>query len=280
MNIQVFSRSDENQLISIRLRYRKRTWVGGSNERPRARPRLTKRCLHPATECTQCKFRYRLRRTRFLGLASSPIILLITSLVLFLALTLAVGSALHWLMRFSRFRRLVAGPTERQPRMVKLIPMKNRISRWIPFQMEDTQEEFEAAVRHDPLVPIGIELPGGFTYMQPSSGMFELVIRSMREFINGEAQEVGEGVWQMVLDAAEHLEVYSAGHYALLPFRMVARLAGLLRLGSLMGWLHPILERFSLGFSLIGSMSFATLLITSSFMAPFQLANNVRIGRG
>jgi hypothetical protein len=31
---------------------------------------------------------------------------------------------------------------------------------------------------------------------------------------------------------------------------------------------------------LIGSISFATLLITSSLMAPFQLANNVRIGRG
>lgn len=164
--------------------------------------------------------------------------------------------------------------------MVKLIPKKNRISRWIPFQMEDTQEEFEAAVRHDPLVPIGIELPGGFTYMQPSSGMFELVIRSMRAFINGEAQEVGEGMWQVVLAGADWLEVYKAGHYALLPFRLIAKAVSVLGLGTLFTWLQPVIERFSLGFSLVGSISFATLLITSSFMMPFQLANNVRIGRG
>jgi hypothetical protein len=183
-------------------------------------------------------------------------------------------------MRFSQFRRLVAGPTARQPRMVKLVRKKNRISRWIPFQMEDTQEEFEAAVRQDPLVPIGIELPGGFTYMQPSSGMFELVIRSMRAFVNGEAQEVGEGMWQMLVDAAEYLEVYKTGHYALLPFRLISKFASMVGLGRLVTFLGPIIERFSLGFSLIGSISFATLLITSSLMAPFQLANNVRIGRG
>jgi hypothetical protein len=74
--------------------------------------------------------------------------------------------------------------------------------------------------------------------------------------------------------------VYKAGHYALLPFRLVFKLATMVGLGRLVTFLGPIIERFSLGFSLIGSISFATLLITSSLMAPFQLANNVRIGRG
>lgn len=61
-------------------------------------------------ECTQCGFRYRLRRTRILGLASSKPILVVTSLVLFLTLSLLVGSILHWMLHFKSFRRIVTGP--------------------------------------------------------------------------------------------------------------------------------------------------------------------------
>lgn len=61
-------------------------------------------------ECTQCGFRYRLRRTRILGLASSKPILFVTSVIIFLTLALLVGSILHWMLHFKGFRRIITGP--------------------------------------------------------------------------------------------------------------------------------------------------------------------------
>jgi hypothetical protein len=61
-------------------------------------------------ECSQCGFRYRLRRTRILGLASSKPLLVVTSVALFLTLALLVGSILHWMLHFKSFRRIVTGP--------------------------------------------------------------------------------------------------------------------------------------------------------------------------
>jgi hypothetical protein len=61
-------------------------------------------------ECAQCGFRYRLRRTWVLGLASSKPMLVGMSVLLFLTLSLLVGSVLHWMLHFKSFRRIVTGP--------------------------------------------------------------------------------------------------------------------------------------------------------------------------
>ena len=190
-------------------------------------------------------------------------------------------------MRFSRFRRLVAGPPVHQSetggtttRMVKLLG--RRAEGWIPFVSDEGRDDFERAVRMDPLgVPIGIELPGGLTYVSTGSGMFELVIKSIRAFVNGEAWEVGVTLWMACEAGVAKLEsTYKVVSVVLAPLRFLVRVGSILGLGRLGGWFGPLVQRFSLGFSLVGSMSFVTLLITSSLMMPFQLANNVRIGRG
>ena len=165
--------------------------------------------------------------------------------------------------------------------MVKL--MGRRAEGWIPFVSdEEGRDDFERAVRMDPLgVPIGIELPGGLTYVSTGSGMFELVIKSIRAFVNGEAWEVGVTLWRACEAGVGRLEErYGGVSVVLAPVRLLGRIGSTLGLGGLGGWLGPLVQRFSLGFSLVGSMSFVTLLITSSLMMPFQLANNVRIGRG
>jgi hypothetical protein len=184
-------------------------------------------------------------------------------------------------LRFNRFRRLVAGP--RIPdtaKGIKTFTVFGRSREGGGWLQPDT--EFERAVRLDPLgVPIGIELPGGLTYVSTGSGMFELVIKSIRAFINGEAWQVGLTVFSALDMGIKTLEDdYKVISVALKPLRWTIRLCGRVGWGSLGNWLGPLLTRFSLGFSLVGSMSFVTLLITSSLMMPFQIVNNVRIGRG
>lgn len=229
-------------------------------------------------ECTQCKFRYRLRRTLILGLASSRTGLLLTSLLLFFLLTLTVGTVLHWLMHFNRFRRIVAGPgADASSKQVRILGKKELGLE--PFENQRQREVFEREVRQDPLgVPIGIELPGGLTYV--STGMFELIIKSIRAFVNGEAQQVAEAVLRLCATGIKRAQVYKPVRLAVQPFAWIYWLWLTLRLDRVFAYLSPILQRASLGFSLVGSASFVTLLITSSLLAPFQLANNVRFGRG
>ncbi|KAJ9095712.1 hypothetical protein QFC21_005584 [Naganishia friedmannii] len=235
-------------------------------------------------ECSACGFRYRLRRTRILGLASSTPIRIITSVALFITLALAVGSVLHWLLRFRGLRRIVVGPYgdtlgfDPQPNP----PASDLLSRLavghdIPW---------EEAFRHDPIgAGVRVGLPGGLVYVSTGSGVFELIVKSIRAFVNGEAAGVVAACvgfvascWDWITRTAVFVAVY---RYFIHPLHIDTLAFALLSVPAHTGGLlRPLLARFTLGLSLIGSASFVTLLITHSVMPFFHVANNLRLGRG
>lgn len=122
-------------------------------------------------------------------------------------------------------------------------------------------------------------------YVSTGSGIFELIVKSIRAFVNGEA----EGVWQGVAEVVEACFTWVGERPAvqvvydrvLRPMHLdtMARMILAIPNRSL-ALLQPLITRFVLGFSLIGSASFVTLLITHSMMAPFHVLNNIRLGRG
>ncbi|KAJ9111336.1 hypothetical protein QFC20_002627 [Naganishia adeliensis] len=239
-------------------------------------------------ECTQCGFRYRLRRTRILGLASSKPILVATSILLFLTLSLLVGSILHWMLHFKSFRRIVTGPYGDNLGFDKSLPSNSPNDRGLDLlaRLENGEDvPWEEAFRQDPIgAGVRVGLPGGLVYVSTGSGIFELVVKSVRAFVNGEA----EGVWMGVAEVGEACFEWLGERRAVRTVVDVLRPLHLDTLAHLLlaipkrslAYLQPLITRFTLGFSLIGSASFITLLITHSMMAPFHVLNNIRLGRG
>lgn len=121
-------------------------------------------------------------------------------------------------------------------------------------------------------------------YVSTGSGIFELVVKSVRAFVNGEA----EGVWMGVAEVGEACFEWLGERHAvrtvldvLRPLHLDTFAHTLLAIPKRsLAYLQPLITRFTLGFSLIGSASFITLLITHSMMAPFHVLNNIRLGRG
>src|SRR4051812_13935227 len=181
-----------------------------------------------------------------LGLASSPVILLTTSLILFLLLTLLAGQALLSLLSSTWFDVYIRRPLDA-----------------VQTQIERQAEE---------------ELGGGVWtygvgYGSATGGLLELVVKSVNVFASGEAEEV--------VVASLHKLADSVGGDAVVPPSSTWFGRGVSFFPtSIPSFLRPVLTRIFLGFSLIGSLSFTSLIISSSLIAPFQLANNFRFGRG
>lgn len=248
--------------------------------------------------CTQCGFRYRLRRTLILGLASSRIILFTTSFLIFLSLALGTGSILHWMLHFKRFRRLITGPFGDDAYIAgEGLPVGLNRNNGMGLGVGLGQNGENVDAYQDPFgSAIGVRLPGGFTYISTSSGVMELIVKSIRAFTNGEAQDVLLGIVDLIGRGWSKLFVRGGTKR-----RMAAKMPSLItkafhRLSALVSIItqriplriphfltsiiSPLLTRLSLGLSLIGSASFVTFLISTSLMAPFQLANNLRFGGG
>jgi hypothetical protein len=106
-----------------------------------------------------------------------------------------------------------------------------------------------------------------------------LIVKSIRAFVNGEAEGVMASFRELIETCFEWIverptiktltRIFEPLHLHLphLPTTLTTHL-------------QPLLTRLTLGFSLIGSASFVTLLITHSMMAPFHILNNIRLGRG
>lgn len=115
--------------------------------------------------------------------------------------------------------------------------------------------------------------------------MFELIVKSIRAFVNGEAAQVVSACvgfigscWDWITRTAVCVAVY---RYFIHPLYLDTLAFALLSVPAhTSGLLKPLLTRFTLGLSLIGSASFVTLLITHSVMPFFHVANNLRLGRG
>lgn len=142
---------------------------------------------------------------------------------------------------------------------------------------------WEEAFRQDPIGAgvVRLGLPGGLVYVSSGSGIFELIVKSIRAFVNGEAEGVMAGLREILESCFSWIGDRPT-------VKSLARILHPLHIDTLLHALHipgirylqPLLTRFSLGFSLIGSASFVTLLITHSMMAPFHILNNIRLGRG
>jgi hypothetical protein len=174
---------------------------------------------------------------------------------------------LHTLLsRFDGFARLLLGPSSRDKNRIKMFGSKG----------------FENEVRRDPLgVSMGVEFPGGFTLVTPGSGMFDIVIKSIRTFMSGEAEDALAAVWHMTRNRLASTFEFKTSHPWLESFfSLLSYVAGWVMWAAGSEWWKAVWTRLSLGLSLIGSMSFITLLIGSSLMGPVQLANNLRFGRG
>lgn len=211
--------------------------------------------------CPQCQFSYRIARTSISGLASSRFLIALVSFALFLGATIIVGECLALTFRFKWIRRLVLGPSSGG----------------------GGSSSVGGGATIDPLVsPIGVRLPflaNGVAYVPaPGSGITELVVRSIRAFASGEAEDVVFGfrdlarvAWSKVSRgrALPALSIALPGSLSWIPFApLVQALA------------RRLLRDLSLGLSLIGSASAVAFLLSSSLLLPFHVANNVRIGAG
>ncbi|KAJ9117078.1 hypothetical protein QFC24_006537 [Naganishia onofrii] len=145
---------------------------------------------------------------------------------------------------------------------------------------------WEEAFRHDPIgAGVRVGLPGGLVYVSTGSGVFELIVKSIRAFVNGEAASVVSACvgfvgscWSWVTRTAVCEAIY---RYFIRPLYIDTLAFALLSVPAhTSGLLAPLVTRFTLGLSLIGSASFVTLLITHSIMPFFHVANNLRLGRG
>ncbi len=109
-----------------------------------------------------------------------------------------------------------------------------------------------------------------------SGGVLDIVIRAVNVFMSGEAEEVVmKGVQKVVDVACPTVAVNPSSWFSI--FSSIPRPHIPTIIAPL---IQPLLTRLSLGFSLVGALSFVSLLISSSLLGPFQLMNNVRIGRG
>ncbi len=199
-------------------------------------------------QCNQCHFRYRFNRTLFFGLATSRPLIFLTSMFLFLFLALATGQVLLMLLNSSTF------------------------DRWIRRPIRRAEEELERQTQ----MTFGSDTTTygwGIGYGSMSGGLLDIVIRAVNVFASGEAEEVMVEGLRRVAEVA--------------PAEAASKWSQVLRRGrdivpafpGVSDLVTPILTRLSLGFSFIGSLSFVSLLISSSLLAPFQLANNLRFGR-
>lgn len=134
----------------------------------------------------------------------------------------------------------------------------------------------------DPLVsPIGFRLPflaNGVAYVPaPGSGITELVVRSIRAFASGEAEEVVFGFGDLARAAWSKV----MGGRRVPPLNVAYGLTSWMPFAPLFRALASrLLRDLSLGFSLIGSASAVAFLLSSSLLLPFHVANNVRVGAG
>lgn len=303
-----------------------------------------------AVACDQCGAPYRFRKSKFVGLATSPTLLFVVSLVLFLVLIWTVGVAATFFMDI--YERPSSDSTSATQHKLKS-------KSWWPWRASDVIRDPESAsVEADAWSYLDVDYtPGPWGYsslMYEPAAYVKLIKQAVRSFATGEAVEAVKeavglqdgleepptvredeyeergfwsalkhewmygdgGLWEkrasppsqqtptvqpestsscIIAEAqstpppkAKPREKYDARAAADYDDSREQRrrrneatkAARPSKLGQVepQGWLNKLLIQFSVGFSLVGILSFVNLLVGASFIGPINL-HNFGLGR-
>lgn len=298
-----------------------------------------------AVACDQCGAPYRFRKSKFVGLATSPTLLFAVSLFLFLLLIWTVGVTATF------FMDIYDRPASSKPSTASL---KSKAKSWWPWRGSDLEQHS----LFDPVEPDAWSYldadysPGIWSYsnlMYEPAAYVKLIKEAVRSFASGEAVEAvrevvglqdvpevtqsteqdpheGRGVWSALKQewmygdgglwekkASLPSDKTSPAEDAITP---AATGAGASQTKSRQkydaraasdandpnarkrrrqkaaktsrkptssqaerqGWFNKLLVQFSVGFSLVGILSFVNLLVGASFIGPINL-HNFGLGR-
>ncbi|KAJ9476927.1 RING-CH-type domain-containing protein [Pseudozyma hubeiensis] len=298
-----------------------------------------------AVACDQCGAPYRFRKSKFVGLATSPTLLFIVSLCLFLLLIWTVGVTATF------FMDIYDRPASSKPSTAS---HKSKSKGWWPWR----GSAFEQHSLFDPVEPDAWSYldadysPGIWSYsnlMYEPAAYVKLIKEAVRSFASGEAVEAvrevvglqdapeatqsieqdpheGRGFWSALKQewlygdgglwekkASLPSDKTSPAEDAITPAatgpgasqtrsrqkydaraasdandpnarkrrRQKAAKASRKPTSSQaepQGWLNKLLVQFSVGFSLVGILSFVNLLVGASFIGPINL-HNFGLGR-